>query len=190
MMRKVYFANASTRTPGRQRQNCANYLAGEFAGGGLDGSACVGSLGFQFSLCLAHPLPGGATRDVHRGIAFRVPLLDALLAKLVDVSPGVAEIVGILLGALFRPGNRLMCLFDSAFGARAALLQGPAQRRLNKELICQDQHDKEQNRGYGSEQKGPDLLQNFIHADINFSSGDQCKKRIGSNIFLYQAKAL
>jgi hypothetical protein len=126
---------------------------------------------------------------VKRRIPLCAPLLDALFAQLVDFSPCLAQLAGVFGGTLLGSGNCLMRVFDGAFGTGAALFQRSCQRSLYQKLVCQNQHDKQQNRGHGPKQKCPDLLNDFVHADP-VSSRRLVQSCLGENSHFYQARPL
>ena len=64
------------------------------------------------------------------------------------------------------------------------------QRSLHQKLVGQNQHDKQQHRGHGAEQKGPDLLNDFFHAGTDSLRQSVWSQLSGWNIFLYQGRTL
>ena len=71
------------------------------------------------------------------------------------------------VGIFGRPGlglgNGLVRVLNGALGAGAALFQRGRQRSLHQELVSQNQHDEQQNRGHGPDQERLDLLNDFWH---------------------------
>ncbi len=105
----------------RQRQNGADGLAGQIGGRGLDCLPGRGGFGLELGLGLAHFLAGRLAGGVEGGVALGAPLLDALLAELVDVGAGLAQALGIFgglgLSLRRRPCARLPWRLRSGRGA-------------------------------------------------------------------------
>ncbi len=106
----------STGTPGGLWKYRLDHLTSQIPGGVLDGLPRRSGLGFQSRLGMEYLDPGYLAGSIQSCIPLGVPLLYPLLSSLVDFSPRLAQLGGIIGCPGLGFGNGLLCIFKGALG--------------------------------------------------------------------------